>query len=237
MLGREEQQILSSQPGTTARDTVGFGTINSEYQLDSIFLELPARISTTVLVQGTTGSRTAAFSPSPSFGIGDGCVVISQGDSGQVHVFSGDGRWLRTFQVPATPRQVRTSDVEDWVAENLKPLPESERSLARRVLREAARPSRLPAVSDVLVDAAGLIWIQEYAPPLGLGGQWLIHELDGSARGRLALPQGVERVFEVGGDYVLGTTTSEIGEPIVQVWGLTRTDDARAAVTCDSGRR
>lgn len=83
-------------------------------------------------------------------------------------------------------------------------------------------PTELPAYSAAIVDAADLLWVQDYArsssPVIG----WTVFNHEGEIVATVALPVLLE-VYEIGEDYVLGRYLDPVvGEPEVHLYRLSR---------------
>jgi hypothetical protein len=70
-----------------------------------------------------------------------------------------------------------------------------------------------------MADADRNLWVRDYLPPRDERGLWTVFDPEGRALGRVETPEGLW-VWEIGSDYVLGTTTDELGVERVQLWGL-----------------
>jgi hypothetical protein len=87
-------------------------------------------------------------------------------------------------------------------------------------------PDVIPAVSRLLVDATGHLWVQRYPAPNEVEGAWDVYRADGTHLARLFLPRGLQ-IREIGDDYVLGFATDADGAIRVQLHGLTRSPRER----------
>ncbi len=85
-------------------------------------------------------------------------------------------------------------------------------------------PETFPAFDQILADALGNLWIQEYDLP----GQerpdplWTVFDEEGRVLGFVETPSGL-RIYEIGEDYILGRATDDLGVEYVQMWSLERT--------------
>lgn len=90
-------------------------------------------------------------------------------------------------------------------------------------LSEVPLPETLPAFDEIVADAMGYLWVQEYDLP---GQQresplWTVFDAEGSVRGFMETPEGLD-VYEIGADYILGRATDDLDVEYVQVWPLSR---------------
>ena len=80
-----------------------------------------------------------------------------------------------------------------------------------------------PAYSRLRGDALGHLWVGEFKLPDAEyeGTLWTVFDREGRALGFVATPGGLS-IFEIGEDYILGSTTDEMDVEYVQMWELGR---------------
>ena len=119
----------------------------------------------------------------------------------------------RLIRWPGTPQAVTD---EDWEAyfrgyvERTRTPPEGEARL-RASLRGVAVADRKPAYNEMMLDAAGNLWLRDYEFPWRLvppETQWTVFDDEGRLRARAVLPAGF-RPYEIGEDRVLGLQYDE----------------------------
>jgi hypothetical protein len=91
------------------------------------------------------------------------------------------------------------------------------------------RPA-LPAVRNMLTDERGNIWLEHYRVTMPLAGRaddptdvprWTILDRNGNALGEVTTPQGFT-VWQIGADWILGTSKDSRGVNHVQLYRLTK---------------
>ncbi|UCF19485.1 MAG: hypothetical protein JSU87_16435 [Gemmatimonadota bacterium] len=77
----------------------------------------------------------------------------------------------------------------------------------------------MPAYSDIVVDLEGNLWVGEYRRPGDDQPRWTVFDPDGVMLGIVETPQRF-RIFEIGGDYVLGRGVDELDVEHIHVYRL-----------------
>ncbi len=168
------------------------------------------------------GGRGAAPRPlgrNASVGALDDVVVIGSADSAFVTVVRADGRSSR-HTLPITLRAPTKEEFDEAVNATASMVPAQMRQAMMQQLAGAPMPERLPAISALIPDTEGLMWIQT-TPPGGKAVDFLVMNSAGSVVARAQLPLGMT-VFEIGKDYVLGSYTDAADEMHVAVLRLRR---------------
>jgi hypothetical protein len=105
--------------------------------------------------------------------------------------------------------------MERWAANPLRGMPREMMDQVEGWIRNATYAERFPAYETFLLDRAGNIWVQEFAPGKPL--QFQVYDPAGTLIARTALPDGV-RPLDIGKDYVLGTAKDGDGLEQVQLY-------------------
>ena len=84
-------------------------------------------------------------------------------------------------------------------------------------------PKILPPYRALMVDAADMLWVQDYPRAGSAVVTWRVFASDGRTVAEVVLPSALD-VYEIGLDYVLGRAVDEDeGVPEVQLFALRRT--------------
>ncbi len=124
-----------------------------------------------------------------------------------------DGGAVRTLirrQDP--PRPVTADDISRWEAQYrgfLDQVPEAQRGRFLEYLDVVEFPDTKPAFGIVEVDLAGNLWVGD-TDRAGDGQSMSVFSPEGVWLGHVTLPPTL-RIFEIGPDYVLGSTRDELG--------------------------
>lgn len=227
-LVREEDQMRPTQVGRTARDTVGF------FRLDDgrVGVELgrvPGTVSGSFVIQGMPGMRHALFSPQPVGVVFGDCLMMGTSDDPGLMVV--DSRGLEVGKVTLEVQVSSTREVHrgEWIAATKADLAdlhgeigaEASRTLEAVGSRLPMAP-RIPFAHDVVVDALGYIWVQEYRLPEGPGStEWKVFAGSGTAIAEVALPEGLD-VVAISRDSILAIWTNSVGDQEVRSFRLER---------------
>lgn len=159
---------------------------------------------------GSLSVWTVPFDTRTAHAVAGDRLFLGPTDAFRIEVRDGGGRLLRSIRVPHEPRPVtpelREAFIEERVAEREDP---EARREARENYEEIPFPERVPAFADLLADADGRVWAQEYPLPGEEGTRWTVFDPTGVRLGTVALPDGFEPL-EVGEDAVLGRARDEL---------------------------
>ena len=105
--------------------------------------------------------------------------------------------------------------------------PPEQQAERRRELREQSEEvpmaETFPAFDQIIPDALGHLWVQEYDLPREerTSALWTVFDPEGRVLGFVETPAGL-RIYEIGEDYILGQATDDLDVEYVQVWSLSR---------------
>lgn len=136
-------------------------------------------------------------------------LFVAESFSDTVSVYGEDGTLLRRMPLglprPRVTRRHWERAIEDRVA--AEPLDRT-RTVLRSVLSEVETPALLPAVRQVVADAADHLWVRTAGDLTGEHALWLVFTAEGVPVARAALSRR-QRILEIGLDYLLAVTTDE----------------------------
>ena len=92
---------------------------------------------------------------------------------------------------------------------------------SKRRFEEAPKPSTLPAHREIMADALGVLWVQNYSPPWEDSNIWSLFGTDGSWICDVELPPGLE-VMQIGEGHLLGLRQDELDVEYVQLHEVVR---------------
>lgn len=236
---RDEDEIVPGAFGETPRDTARYIGLDAAFENGTSIAMLPG---TMTAIADHGGYRRAPFSPLPAQDVFGSCLYVVTGDDFDVRVFSADGELVRLVRNEGERESLTEAHLTAWIdglfyAEEV---PEAARPQMRRLLEGFPTPEHLPVYNDVLVDALGYIWLQEYEPvpgpgryASGAGRWWIVLDPTGKMLGRVEMPAALD-VYEIGSDYVLGRWQDEILEEFVRLYRLRADRDpySRPPVRC-----
>lgn len=156
-------------------------------------------------------------------------VLVATNDRYEMRSYAADGtlrRLVRRQHDPIAPTQ---ADLDAHVEALLANLPAEERALQVASAARLPLVDAYPAYAGVAVDAEGRLWVEEYRPRGEEPRTWTVFDGRGCVAEVVDVPDELE-VWEIGGDYVLGKATDELGIEQVQVWPLSQVGELGDAV-------
>lgn len=166
-------------------------------------------------------------------------VVIAVTELYELRVFRGDGSLARIVRRQHALQPPGRADIEAYIEVAASYVPwglsaqEKERYQAdlRRDLGAVPAAEHLPALDSVLVDALDHLWVGEFESPADerAGVLWTVFDREGRVLGFVETPEDL-RIYEIGGDYILGHARNELDVESIQLWPLDRGE------TADSGQ-
>ena len=167
---------------------------------------LVARTETSVMV----GSHPFGAESFLSF-LGTDRLVYANSRVPTVELLDLAGTLQNSFDVPATPVPVSDAELRATIEnEQAEPFV--------RVLEEGA-PYMWPALTGLVVDDEGRIWVGERLESMGDEWEWTAFTDEGSAVGSVRLPSNFE-LHAVRDGRLFGVATDELDVPRVQVYRL-----------------
>jgi hypothetical protein len=139
-------------------------------------------------------------------------LYLGTGVSDSIQVYTLDGKPAGTLSLRVPRRRPTARNYERAIDEQVANLPGlgQQREEGKRMLLEIPMPKYLPTISGLFTDPEGWIWAVVSGPgdpATELRGT----SSDGRQLADLRIPEDI-RVFEVGGDYVLGAHEDPDGE-------------------------
>jgi hypothetical protein len=177
---------------------------------------------------GVTGDRGRPSSPSPPIFTRQGGVVFGSDRAvttdtrmPEFRFYDGTGRLDRIVRHSAPARLVTPELIEEYVAFRLEGVTDPvERATRAEALRARPAPDTLPYHASVVLDRPeGNLWVRDYALPWESSRDWTVFATDGTQLTRVSIPAAL-LVYEIGGDYLLGKLTDELGIERVVVYAL-----------------
>jgi hypothetical protein len=138
-------------------------------------------------------------------------------------VFSTTGTLLPTISRTAAPIPVTPADIEAALESDVSQFGERSRKSTTEQYAAMTLPKTLPPYRALRVDAADMLWVQDYPRAGNAVVTWRVFASDGRPVAEVVLPAALD-VYEIGLDYVLGRAVDEDeGVPEVRLFALRRT--------------
>ncbi len=149
-------------------------------------------------------------------------VVLAATDRWTLSLHRPDGTVERIVRVALPPEPVTPDAVDAFVEHAVGQATEGARPSLRRALERAPAPDSMPAFEALLPAPDGGFWVQAFRPAHQEGPRrWLVFDPEGRLLGSVVTPAGFV-VHQLGADFILGTTTDELGVPRVELRPLRR---------------
>ena len=172
------------------------------------------------------GHRDSVCAPLSTFAWGD-LLAVAPSDGYEIRAFGLDGTLKRIVRRDHDLVATTSAHMDAYLERRVAGIPEEQRAEWERELREDYRdmplPETLPAYAAATTDLVDHLWVREYDLP-GQGGPdpvWTVFDPEGRVLGFVETPAGL-RIYEIGGDYILGLVTDDLGVEYIQVWSLQR---------------
>ena len=117
--------------------------------------------------------------------------------------------------------RITDNEIASYAQRQVEARPPSEREAARRLYASIEYPGAFPAYDKILVDSEEYLWIRRFVKPTDQVAEWRVYDPTGRRRAIVQLPAGLD-VFEVGSDYVLGSTSDQFDVQSVHLYALIR---------------
>jgi len=190
--------------------------------LDGEAIDTIARFLGPQMLTVRFGSRGVGFVPpfarSPIvLGSGTG-VYYGTRERYEIDFYALDGHLVKSIRRLVPPREV-TDEERDRL---LHPPEEGPSEIPRSVLEAGADVpigKTMPAYAELLVDALGNLWVEDYEDPWSQLDSWAVFDTTGVFFGTVQLPEGT-RLKQVGTDFIVGVWIGELDEPQVRVYEL-----------------
>lgn len=149
-------------------------------------------------------------------------VYAGSADTYEVGVYRSGAGLERLIRLARAPREVTPAVIESLKEERLGAARDAE---ARRAVEQQFAslefPEYLPAYRAIRVDAAGVLWVEDYRLPGDEVARWQLFDREGGWLTTVELPTQL-RVLEIGTDQMLGLWRDEWDVEYLRVYGVDR---------------
>ena len=152
-------------------------------------------------------------------------AAIGDNETYEIRAYRGDGSLARIVRRDHETRIPTQAEQDEAFRDRFAGLTEEDREPRMAVAADVPLVESFPAYSRLRGDALGHLWVAEFKLPDAAydGTLWTVFDPDGRALGFVETPGGFG-VFEIGEDYILGSTTDELGVEYVQLRELGRSN-------------
>lgn len=146
------------------------------------------------------------FAPRSSIAFGpDGTVYLTRGGEYRIDVFSPAGDSLRAIRRTIRPPRVTEAERDSALAF----IAEAFDASGARIPTDVELPERKGVIARMVVDSEGHLWVLHESDAGDSRFEWSVHDPEGRFLGTVRSPVMV--VTQIGGDFIVGTTTDELG--------------------------
>ena len=152
-------------------------------------------------------------------------AAIGDTETYEIRAYRSDGSLARIVRRDHEMRIPTQAEQDRAFRNRFAGLPEEDREPRMAVAADAPLVESFPAYSRLRGDALGHLWVGEFKLPDAQyeGTLWTVFDREGRVLGFVATPGGLG-IFEIGADYILGSTTDDFGVEYVELWSLTRSN-------------
>ncbi len=159
------------------------------------------------------------FAPATLLAADDSDMIVGDAVALHVEVRDQSGHVLRILRGPADDLALTSALRNAYDTQRLQSRDSEMRTWVRRAGSRIS--DHLPAYTDIIVDAAGDIWVHRFALPGSAMNRWGVFGADGRFLGDVTLPPKL-KVFDIGDNYVLGLRPDSDGVQHVLMYRMRR---------------
>ncbi len=151
-------------------------------------------------------------------------AVVTANDSYEIRAYDRDGVLAKIVHRDHELRAPTQAELDAWLTESYADRSEEDQTRLLALHEGMTLVEFFPAFSALQSDPLGYLWVQEYKFPEQDENVWTVFDVDGRVQGFAETPRDFD-VFEIGEDYLLGSTTDDLGVERVELWSLDRAPD------------
>ncbi len=172
------------------------------------------------------GSRPHPFGRQTRLAVAGGKVYVGTSESHEIMVYNPDGALQRLIRWEGDELTLSSEVSNAYFESEIQRARPGARPAMRREFADMTLPGTRPAYSELLVDAAGNLWVREFNPMRDATQRWLVFDETGVWLGRITFPPR-HRVTEILGDRSVGVETDDLGVETVVVYRIHKADQDR----------
>ena len=149
------------------------------------------------------GSRPVPLGKEPVIAISADRIFVGSADTYEIAVYDLAGNRAGTIRKPNVNLTATKADIDFALEREQAGNSESEQKRIAEGYASMEFPKTIPAYKKLVVDADGLLWVQDYPRAKSATSRWTVFSAAGVQQAEVLLPTHLE-VYEIGKDYVLG---------------------------------
>ena len=152
-------------------------------------------------------------------------AAIGGNETYEIRAYRSDGSLARIVRRDHETRTPTRAEQDAAFRDRFAGLSDDDREPRMKVAANVPMVESFPAYSRLRGDALGYLWVAEFKllDARYDGTLWTVFDPDGRALGFVETPDGFD-LFEIGADYILGSSTDDLDVEYVQLWDLARTN-------------
>jgi len=208
------------------RDDVSYELADRTGHLIASLGEFPGPEMQVDVGEGFVSAMSVPFSRNTLAVAGGSRIVMGTNDDYTLREFAPTGELIRIVRSLEPPRPVTEAMLDAAFEERIADADDEDEVRRLRSARKDERsPTHLPAFQSILIDRAGLTWVEDYRTPLDSDPAWTVFDGAGEIVARLSTPPDLQ-LLDVGMDYVLGRVVDDFGVEYIRLHHLDRRPDA-----------
>lgn len=152
-------------------------------------------------------------------------VRMVVGNEHVIRLFDLRGKPLESVPLPLPRRRVTADHIRRAIEAEIARRPHQRSDRFRQVLEQEPYPEFLPVVKRMLPDGDGGVWMELTREYVDGEANWIAMDAMGEMVARVRVPSELD-LSQIGRDFVIGTSTDELGVQRVHRFGLIRTTTA-----------
>jgi hypothetical protein len=171
------------------------------------------------LRDGYGGVWGVPFGPDVSYVAARDRILVGTTEAFSLRLYDSGGRALRVIRQEGAPRPLDPREFDRVRGSTLDNLPPDQRLMMEEMFEQLPRHATSPFFDEIMIDRVGNAWVRDYALESDVSHTWQVFDRDGRLIASLGTPSSL-RILDVGADYVLATTTDDLGVERVRKYEL-----------------
>lgn len=147
-------------------------------------------------------------------------IYAADTDRYEIRRYQPDGTLSGLIRHASEPVPITAAETDELVRQRVELAEtEAQRRIAEQFGEGLHLPPTMPAFAEMLADADGNVWVQEFVWPEGAGARWSVLSPAGRWLGDVEMPEGLRPTY-IGADVVVGVWTDELDVEYVRVHEL-----------------
>jgi hypothetical protein len=162
------------------------------------------------------------FGKAPKVAVGGSRLFFGSQDAFEIEVYGADGTLETLVRLDRPLVPVTDRDLEAFISREVGRMADQNEARQRRIdLEKMPRIEHRPAHGSLSADAAGYLFVEDYAMPGDTRKGVMVFGPDGKLTGEFEIPADLQ-ILEVGSDYLLVRYEDELEVEYVGLYRLTR---------------